>query len=279
MIIEEPEAHLHPLAQDWLAAELHRFVGDGIQILITTHSPAFLRLLDLEGLVLVRKSEEEHSTEVTQLNVQQLVDHCQAHGGHVDEAGVLAYYEGSATPELKSGFFARAIVLVEGLTESLSLPVLFGRAGLEVAREGIAIIPVQGKGNLSKWWRLFTAYDIQCYVIFDNDTSDDGNRSRREAVLEALEVDPGITDDLCTTDEIIVMDRFAVMGGDYEKVMRASYYDYTDLEAQASEAIGDDSKPLKARWVAERLDLGDSGPVHDLARAIMDWTGLDSSSP
>ncbi len=41
LVIEEPEAHLHPLAQEWLARKIHQMAADGLQIVITTHSPHF----------------------------------------------------------------------------------------------------------------------------------------------------------------------------------------------------------------------------------------------
>ncbi len=60
VIIEEPEAHLHPAAQTMLAQELVRLVGAGVQIIITTHSDWFLEqignLVQLSGLEPARRS-------------------------------------------------------------------------------------------------------------------------------------------------------------------------------------------------------------------------------
>lgn len=55
LVIEEPEAHLHPLAQKWLAKRLDEYCQDGLQILITTHSPSFVNINNLEGMVRVFK--------------------------------------------------------------------------------------------------------------------------------------------------------------------------------------------------------------------------------
>jgi predicted ATPase len=41
LAIEEPEAHLHPLAQAWLAEKIHEMCADGLQIILTTHSPPY----------------------------------------------------------------------------------------------------------------------------------------------------------------------------------------------------------------------------------------------
>lgn len=42
LIIEEPEAHLHPAMQTALACELARLVRSGVRIVLTTHSEWFL---------------------------------------------------------------------------------------------------------------------------------------------------------------------------------------------------------------------------------------------
>jgi len=55
LVVEEPEAHLHPLAQEWLAKRMSAMTQGGLQVVITTHSPAFVDVTKLEGLVRVEK--------------------------------------------------------------------------------------------------------------------------------------------------------------------------------------------------------------------------------
>ena len=43
LIIEEPEAHLHPAAQTQMAATLARLVRAGVRVLVTTHSDFMLK--------------------------------------------------------------------------------------------------------------------------------------------------------------------------------------------------------------------------------------------
>ena len=45
LIIEEPEAHLHPAAQTQMAATLARLVRAGVRVLVTTHSDFMLKEL------------------------------------------------------------------------------------------------------------------------------------------------------------------------------------------------------------------------------------------
>jgi putative ATP-dependent endonuclease of OLD family len=254
LVIEEPEAHLHPLAQQWLARRLRSRCAEGLQVLITTHSPAFVSIEGLEGLVLVYK--ENGSTRVRQLTRQDLVAKCIELGApkaKVTEDNILSFYAANATSDLLSGFFARAVVLVEGPTEALALPVLLGKGGLELDREGIAVISVGGKGNLAKWYRLYTAYAIPCYIVFDNDASDDRDGSKRKDALRALDVLKDEVNSAIHTEDWLVSKKYAVFGKDYETTMCNYFKIYSELEGEAKK-LGVDSKPFVARWVAEHLD-------------------------
>jgi putative ATP-dependent endonuclease of OLD family len=272
LVVEEPEAHLHPLAQDWLARRLTEMAASGLQILITSHSPAFVDLASLEGIALVRKGPA--GTTVTQIDRQALVRRCLETGvpeGRVTEANVLPFYTANATREILEGFFSKVVVLVEGPTESLALPILLERCGLITSREGVAVTPVFGKGNLAKWNRLFGAYGIPCYVIFDNDAGDDSLGAKRIDALCSLGVSKEAAASLVKSTDWSVEADYCVFGTNYEAVMRAEFTEYTTLEAVAVEE-GIDSKPFIARWVASRMEYNEGQPgwvrLNALAKAI-----------
>lgn len=275
LAIEEPEAHLHPLAQEWLARKMYQMAADGLQIVITTHSPHFVDLMGLEGLVLVRK-DGEGATRTCQLTRKQLAEHCIKTGSHKQKTTpdtILPFYANQSTQEILNGFFAKKIILVEGQTEQLALPVYLRRVGLDVTREGVAVIPVMGKGNLAKWWRLFTAYGIPTYIIFDNDCKNDEQGSKRKDALKALGIHQNEWEQYLRSSEFLIRDQFAVFGKDFEVTMRAQFSDYSQHEQRASEMFGD-SKPIIARYVANELEAtsGDAGwqKYHDLKKAILD---------
>jgi len=253
LVIEEPEAHLHPLAQQWLARRLRKRCADGLQLIITTHSPAFVSVEGLEGLVLVYK--EGGATRIRQLTRQDLVRKCVELGvpaARINEDNILPFYAANATNELLSGFFARAVVLVEGQTEALALPVLLQRVGLDTEKEGVAILSVGGKGNLAKWYRLYSAYEIPCYVIFDNDATDDREGLKRRDALRAVGLSESEQDGVVGTREWVVEERYTVFGKNFEEIMRVHFTNYAGLEDEAKK-LGIESKPFIARWVAERL--------------------------
>jgi putative ATP-dependent endonuclease of OLD family len=255
LIIEEPESHLHPLAQQWLAAELSDMCHGGLQVIITTHSPAFVDILNIDGIALVTKHNS--ATRIIQRTVGQLVTHCLASGAPAARTtvdNILPFYKANATPAILEGVFAKAVVLVEGPSESLSLPIYLAKVGFEAPREGVSIIGVQGKGNLAKWRRLFTLYGIPCYVMFDNDTADDGNGSKRRDALLAIGIPEGDQPQYVETEDWLIEDEFAVFGVDFETALRAEFPSYAALEAQAI-AEGVESKPFRARFVAEHLEI------------------------
>jgi len=261
LAIEEPEAHLHPLAQEWLSRKIHQMAADGLQIVIPHISPHFVNLMGLEGLVLVRK-DNEGATQVCQLTKQQLVEHCLAKGAHAQKTTaetVLPFYANQSTQEILNGFFAKKIILVEGQTEQLALPVYFQKVDLDVTRDGVAIIPVIGKGNLAKWWRLFTAYRIPTYIIFDNDNQDDGTGTKRKDALKALGISEDGWENYLQGEEWLIESGFSVFGKDFEATMRTSFANYSQLEQEAKEMFGD-SKPIVARYVANELDVGSKDP-------------------
>jgi putative ATP-dependent endonuclease of OLD family len=272
LVIEEPEAHLHPLAQRWVGRKIYELAKEGIQVVVTTHSPAFLDVEHLEGIILVRK--ESGATTVTQLTKGDLSEYCQQTGAFkADADSILPFYAAAATEEILSGLFARQIVLVEGPTEALALPVYFERLGLNPTKEGVAFIAVHGVGNLAKWWRFFTAYEIPTYVIFDNDAKDDKEGTKRADVLTALEYPQHKQGEVLDSHKWYVTQKFAVLGVNFEETMRRCFGEaYSDLEQEALDTFElsmNQSKPLVARFVASRIELDEECSAVKLFQAVI----------
>lgn len=257
LIIEEPEAHLHPIAQEWVSRKIRELAKQGVQVVVTTHSPAFLDVFGLDGIALIRKKAE--ATEVVQLSKEELAKYCVGHGATDATAdSILPFYAAAVTKQILSGFFAKKIVLVEGPTEALALPVYLEKAGLNTIKSGIAIIPVHGVGNLAKWWRLFTAYGIPVYVVFDNDkANEDSEGTRRSDLLAAMGISKGDAKEAMSATNFLVKQNYAVFGRNYEQIMREAVSPlYGELEGEARDRFGlssGQSKPLIARYAADRI--------------------------
>jgi putative ATP-dependent endonuclease of OLD family len=263
LAIDEPESNLHPLAQRWLARHLSELATDGLQVLITTHSPHFVDLSAPENLVIVRKPEE--STTVVQMTRPQLVSRLVALGAPADRVtteNVGSFYEGSATSDVLEGLFARAVILVEGPTEALALPPLLAAVGLDVLKEGIAVVPTGGSAALARWVRLFTAYGIPTYPVFDSDVDKEGKeRGAVEAVWGDLHAAMGlglVPFPEALPDGLHVGAGYSLFSPAFEVAMAKEVgVRWEELRAEAAEQLGP-SKPLQARYVARRLRYEDA---------------------
>lgn len=263
LVVDEPEANLHPLAQQWLALRLSGLVAPGLQVVIATHSPHFVDLLQPENLVMVSKGESG-GTKVVQRGREELKEYLVARGAHrqrTQAATIGPFYAASATTEVISGLFARKCLVVEGRTEALALPPLLRARGLDVLREGIAVVPVDGIGNIAKWHRLYTALGIECFCLFDTDSdktkTDDvaDLRAKRADIMSALGRDTAEADvESQSSDPLAVRDGYATLDPNFEEAMTALFGQrWIDLIDAAVAFVGD-SKPLRARYAAERLD-------------------------
>lgn len=279
LVIDEPEANLHPLAQQWLATRLNRLAAPGLQVVVTTHSPHFVDLAKPENLVMVSKGQDG-ATRVVQRSLDELKAYLVERGADPDRTQpetVGQFYAAGATTEIVSGFFARRCVLVEGRTESLALPELLRARGLDVLKEGIAVVPVEGIGNVAKWHRLYTALGIECFCVFDTDSdkgSDGQLLAKRTDIASALGLDGDPAEAAAILGEpLCVGDAYATLDPNFEGAMRSLFGEvWTRLHSEAVSAVGD-SKPLRARYAAQRLDsfdfAGDAGErIDSLIRAI-----------
>jgi putative ATP-dependent endonuclease of the OLD family len=83
-------------------------------------------------------------------------------------------------------FLARAVLLVEGLTEKLVLPFVFSALGYDVDREAISIVECGGKPNIPLFARICRAAGIPFVVVHDSDRRASGKLVPAERALNAL---------------------------------------------------------------------------------------------
>ena len=134
LLVEEPEAHLHPQLQTLLAEfladpkELHPVK---VQSLVTSHSPTIAAHVPPERLRVLHLSKAGEM-------------HCASFDACGLSAHKLAQVRRMLDVTRASLLFARGVILVEGITEALLLPVLARRAGINLEENGISVVPVCG---------------------------------------------------------------------------------------------------------------------------------------
>ena len=156
---EEPELFLHPQMCRATYESLKQ-VSRTDQILICTHSPHFIDMEDYRSLVIVRKPNLETGTNVQRIQ-EELFD-----GEKKRQFNMVRFFN----PDRNELFFARKVVLVEGATEKVVLPLLARRIG--VFDHKVSIIDCGSKFNLILFMRVLNAFCIPYLVTHDEDPID-----------------------------------------------------------------------------------------------------------
>ena len=214
VLMEEPELFLPPQAQRYLYRLLRLIASRGNQVLYTTHSPAFLNVVRLDELVF---TERRPKVGTLLLQPEPLPAD--------EEFRAFSEFDSSRS-EL---FLARAAVLVEGLTEKLTLPFVFEALGYDPDRERISIIECGGKGNIPLFGRISRAVGLPFVAVHDRDAPADAEPSEAESQLN------GLIAEVAGEDRVELAPDFegvAGIHGDRQKPARA-WRRFADLEAAA----------------------------------------------
>lgn len=249
LIIEEPEAHLHPLAQKWLKEYIVEMCKSGIQVVISTHSTAFIDPAYIDGLVRVFK--ENGITKAVQLSAAQLHEFCVESGVPANKStpdSIIDFYATKLLSDQLQGVFAETILLVEGATEYNTLPVYLNKNNFSLAEHGIEIVNCMGKNSIPLFWRLFKAYGYNCYVIFDMDADP----------VENQKIFSGLINNerwICGDNDYVMNSEYSYFGKDFETYFRSAIQGYEKLENEIVNTYQITSKPGKAKAVAQHNSM------------------------
>ena len=138
-VVEEPEAHLHAQRQLQVMKSLQdQARNEGIQVIVTTHSPNLASVIKLENLVIVRHRRAYSLTAAeTEL-----------------EGSDRSFLERFLDVTKANLFFAHGVMIVEGDAESILLPTMAKLIGRDLTERGVSIVNVGGIG-LGRYSRIF----------------------------------------------------------------------------------------------------------------------------
>lgn len=145
LLIEEPEAHLHPQLQARVLQLLERramSTKEPVQVIMSTHSPNIASAAPVENLILVC------SGKVFRL----------ACGETLLEASDYSFLRRFLDVTKANLFFSRAIAIVEGQAEMLLLPALAEACGRSFREAGVSMVNV-GSVGLFRYARILQRAD------------------------------------------------------------------------------------------------------------------------
>lgn len=163
-LIEEPEMYLHPQMQRSLYKTI-REIGKTNQVLYITHSPNFVTIPNFDEIILTSKDKD--GTKITQSKLPR-------------DPKLKRKYSKELNAERSELFFARKVLVVEGDTEKMSIPVFAERMKIDLDKKGCSIIEVGGKRNLIDYIEICLSFNIPVGVVYDTDSSDFNNKKEEE---------------------------------------------------------------------------------------------------
>ncbi|MEQ8763234.1 MAG: AAA family ATPase, partial [Planctomycetota bacterium] len=149
LLIEEPEAHLHPQRQlrlmGFLSSAAAGKVKDSpraVQVILSTHSPNLASAIPLENLVVLEGGRAlPLAAGQTKLDISD-----------------YRFLERFLDVTKANLFFAHGVIVVEGDAEALLIPTVARLLGTDLTEHGISVVNVGGTG-LRRFSRIFQRSD------------------------------------------------------------------------------------------------------------------------
>lgn len=176
LLVEEPEAHLHPQLQNLVFGFLKGLATTDeqrsndrfpVQVFVTSHSPTLTSRADLDCLIVLHRNSEGRV-------VPTAIRDCPLEPSDKND---LRRYLDVTRSQL---FFAEGVILTEGISEALLLPVFARRVSRRLDENAAELVNVAGVA-FRPFARLFNSsenarrLDIPCAILTDDDrgTKDD----------------------------------------------------------------------------------------------------------
>lgn len=160
--IEEPEIYQHPVRARHFARVLDRWSrGTNAQVLFATHSPYFVLPEQFEAIRRLTLAEGETVQKSTTVDAV-------GNAASVEPDRVRRVLQKEVPRSLSEGFFADAVVFVEGDTDRVVIEELADRLG-GARGGGTAVLALGGKESIKVPWHLLELLGIPAFVVADAD--------------------------------------------------------------------------------------------------------------
>jgi len=171
--IEEPEIYQHPVrARSFARTLLELSTQPNVQVMLATHSPYFIQPEQFDALH--RFTYANGETSIATASVASVAATSGLNEDSVEKA-IVSY----VPTEFSEGFFADAVVLVEGQTDRIVLEAVATKLGNDLDRLGVTVLSVEGKGGLRVARAILVALGIPTYVLADGDHGTSARKTYR----------------------------------------------------------------------------------------------------
>ncbi len=161
--IEEPEIYQHPVRARNFARVLSRLAERAkTQVFVATHSPYFVTPEQFTALRCFALTVGATTISTTTLGEV-------AADAGAPESQVTRAVEKELPRTFSEGFFADAVVFVEGDTDRVIYEVIADRAGRALDSAGIAVLAMSGKENMHVPFVILRKLGIPAYLVADCD--------------------------------------------------------------------------------------------------------------
>ena len=142
--------------------------------MLCTHSPIFIDGNRIEGIRIMRISEEGFSFS-KRVVISELVSLLANDSYNISETasiGILPKLHQELQPHINEMFFTPILILVEGLEDLafIKTHLLLTEKSYDFQKYGCHIVPVNGKNNLIKPLAIAKLLGIPVFLIFDSDS-------------------------------------------------------------------------------------------------------------
>lgn len=181
LAVEEPEIYQHPIRARAFAGTLLELSNQSnVQVLLASHSPYFVQPEQFHALH--RFTYVNGESDIKNATVSSVATKSGIEPEKVEKA-----ITSQVPTEFSEGFFADAVVLVEGQTDRVVIEALAVKMGKHLDRRGITVLSVEGKGGLRVSSAILSSLGVPTYVLVDGDFGTSQRKQYQNKTAEEIE--------------------------------------------------------------------------------------------
>ena len=272
LAIEEPELYQHPTRVRHLASLLRSLPDKGlagvpgpVQVVYTTHSPHFVFADSIGQIRLVSMRQDSllnpGTTAVAGATPSDILEDMRRCGAARATDGAVDYSLLRAMgPAASEGFFASAVVLVEGPSDRIVIEAAAEARGRSMDSLGVSVVPCEAKSAMPLPIAVFRRFGIPVYAVWDADENKGRQKEESERIASALgHADGKWRGRICGQFACLEDDLEATVASDLEKALGSPgpsgpHHKRILRERRALHGIRrKDSKTINARLLMEEV--------------------------